>query len=291
MSSSKPLYGKYPGKNRYHTDQVPWETSLASTKSYNDKGEGSCWMRGTKVDLTKRQCTLQPCFRAVGRQNVKPVIIFALKPKIIDAENGVIDVTKPADSRIFKEMAKYDRRVQVYYDPKSYACGDVCVQTLRDFNKQTRRQGKRLLGLDNWGAQATDEYQSLAKSMNTKLAYSPSDCTDLCAVTDYGLGKTLKEFMVADFQEDFDRRTDYWSGTADGAKTISASERRILFTKWLGNAWTKMRARQNQITTAFKACGMYNSIDGSENHLIKLPRYQGEYTVDPMETDENEKQN
>ena len=291
MSSTENLYGKYPGKNRYHTDQVPWETSLASTQSYNDKGQGSCWMRGTKVDLTKRQCTLQPFFRAVGPQNVKPVIIFALKPKIVDEEKGIIDVSKPADSRIFKEMAQYDTRVQVYYDPKAYACGDICIRTLKDFDKQTSRQGKRLLGLDNWDAQSTHEYQSLAKERNIKLAYTPSDCTDLCAVTDYGLGLALKRFMIADFQEDFEKRTDYWSGTPDGAKTISASERRILFTKWLGNAWTKMCARQDQITGAFKACGMFNAIDGSETHLIKLPRYQGEYTVESIVSDEDEKHN
>ena len=259
------LYGKYPGKNRHHTDQVPFETSLASTRSYNDEGEGSCWIRGTKVDLTKRQCTIQPTFRAVGPQNVKPVIIFRLMPKIVDEKKAIIDVTKPADSRIFKETPAYDKRVQVYYDPKAYACGDVCLQTLKDFNKQTSRQGFRLLGMDNWDAQATDEYQNLAKEMKIKLAYSPSDCTDLCAVTDYGLGLSLKKFMVDDFQKDFDERTDYWCGTVDGAKTVTASERRILFTKWLGNAWTKMcEERQPQITGAFKACSMFNAVDGSE---------------------------
>lgn len=291
MSSSKNLYGKYPGGNRYHTDQVPLDFSLRNTKSYNEKGQGYCWQKGSKVDMTKRQATFQPFFRALGPQNVKPCLIVALKPKIVSEERGIIDVKTPTDTRIRAEMKLYDKRVNVYYDPKAYASHDVCVQMLKDFDAQTSNQGDRVLGMDNWDCQTTEEYQSLAKRRGVKLVYSPSDCTDLCAVTDYGLGNTSKGFMVDEFRQEFESRLEHWCGSEDdpSRKTITASERRILFTKWVANAWEKMKnERQEQITGAFKACGMFNATDGSENSLIKLPRYNKEYVVEPMTDSEEE---
>ena len=48
---------------------------------------------------------------------------------------------------------------------------------------------------------------------------------------------------------------------------VSASQRRILFTKWLGNAWKEFTTEHHdQITDAFKRYGMYNDIHCRENH-------------------------
>ena len=52
---------------------------------------------------------------------------------------------------------------------------------------------------------------------------------------------------------------------------VTTCERRILFTKWLGEAWGDYATNnQEEITGAFKRVGMYNDIHGKENHLIKL---------------------
>ena len=54
-------------------------------------------------------------------------------------------------------------------------------------------------------------------------------------------------------------------------RTRSKTERRILATKWLGEAWEEYTTNhQDEITLAFKKCGMYNALDGSENYLIKV---------------------
>ena len=53
-----------------------------------------------------------------------------------------------------------------------------------------------------------------------------------------------------------------------------AGERRILMTKWLGQSWEEYaKNHQAAITNAFKRCGMYNALDGSESHLIKIGKY------------------
>ena len=60
---------------------------------------------------------------------------------------------------------------------------------------------------------------------------------------------------------------------------VSAGERRILFTKWLGRAWEEFTTEhQDVITDAFKRCGMYNDVNGKENHLVKIQRFK-DYVV------------
>ncbi len=59
---------------------------------------------------------------------------------------------------------------------------------------------------------------------------------------------------------------------------ITTSERRILYTKWAAEAWEDYaKNKQDEITTAFKRCGMFNDTEGRENHLIKVegcPEYE-----------------
>ena len=83
-----------------------------------------------------------------------------------------------------------------------------------------------------------------------------------------GLGKSIKDPMKAKFEAGFDDRHDAW---CDG--TIkAASERRIFICTWLGESWDKFLEEkgQGQVTKAFKPCGMYNALDGSEDNEIHV---------------------
>ena len=45
-------------------------------------------------------------------------------------------------------------------------------------------------------------------------------------------------------------------------------------TKWWGQSCEEYtKNNQTTITHAFKKCGMYNALDGSERHLIKIGKY------------------
>ena len=109
MPQFDPKYGYYPGRRRFHYDQVSLEFSQYGKKSYNPKGAGSCWISGSKVDLTKRFATLNLFFCAEAPQLVRPGIIFRFKPM-----SG--DVTVPVDSRIKKEVEHYDESVFVQFE-------------------------------------------------------------------------------------------------------------------------------------------------------------------------------
>jgi len=73
--------------------------------------------------------------------------------------------------------------------------------------------------------------------------------------------------MKAKFEADFDERHDDWCDDK-----IKAGERRILQAKWLKEAWDEFFADggQEQVTKAFKRCGMLNAIDGSEDSEIHV---------------------
>ena len=119
-------------------------------------------------------------------------------------------------------------------------------------------------------SQKTSKYQSVAKKHKVLLLYTPYNTTDLCAVTDCGLGQLVKSGMVKKYAADLEQNLELWS---EGK--VSASERRVKFTLWLGDVWDDISENyQETITKAFQRCGMLNAKDGSENQLIKIPRVE-----------------
>ena len=82
---------------------------------------------------------------------------------------------------------------------------------LKDFRRQTGIREEKLLGCDNLGGQTHPDFREYArKSANTLLVYTPEDCTDLCAVTDAGLGREIKRRMKEMFEDHFDENCDQW---------------------------------------------------------------------------------
>ena len=58
---------------------------------------------------------------------------------------------------------------------------------------------------------------------------------------------------------------------------ISASERGVLVTKWVGKAWTKVGSNRDMVVRTFKKCGISLSLDGSENgeiHIESIEEYE-----------------
>ena len=51
---------------------------------------------------------------------------------------------------------------------------------------------------------------------------------------------------------------------------ISVSERRVLFTKWVGKTWEEISCKKDMIICSFKKCGTSVAIDGSEDNEINI---------------------
>ena len=58
---------------------------------------------------------------------------------------------------------------------------------------------------------------------------------------------------------------------------MNASQRRVLMTKWVDEAWSKAGKMKDSIIRSFKKCGLSVGLDGSENDEVNiegLPEYQ-----------------
>ena len=51
---------------------------------------------------------------------------------------------------------------------------------------------------------------------------------------------------------------------------FTASERRILLTKWIGQAWEEVSANKDMVIRGFWKCGISIAIDGSEDNEINI---------------------
>ena len=73
------------------------------------------------------------------------------------------------------------------------------------------------------------------------------------------------------FEDHLDKNLDQY---VDGK--INASQRRVLTTKWVGEAWSKVGKMKDPIIRSFKRCGLSVALDGSENDEVNiegLPEY------------------
>lgn len=204
---------------------------------------------------------------------IRPQIIFRLKPKT--DENGV-DPTQPASSRIQPELKKYDRRVDVLFQENAWADDVTSVASLELFSNQILESEESILFLDNLHGHRCKEYKSLAKKSSIIPFYTPPDSTDLCAVNDHHIGKMVKTRVKKLFKEKYLQTSQVWD---EGE--VSMSDKRVMMTKFLGEAWDSMKADHSSVLKAFQACGACNAIDGSEDYLIKWPGKdeQEEYRV------------
>ena len=131
-----------------------------------------------------------------------------------------------------------------------------------------------LLITDIHQAQTTNAIKDLLRECNTDLVLVPAGCTSLVQPIDVVFNKPFKSSIEKlAMQHMHDHLNDYLSGK------LSASEQRVLFTRWIGQAWQETSANKEVIVRSFKKCGISTAIDGSEDYQISIPGLEG-YCVD-----------
>jgi len=70
---------------------------------------------------------------------------------------------------------------------------------------------------------------------------------------------------------------------------LSASDRRVLMTKWVGSAWEMCTADNTVVIRAFEKCGIALPIDGSRDECININGLEG-YKVYEAESSSDEEQ-
>ena len=120
----------------------------------------------------------------------------------------------------------------------------------------------------------TDSVQEMGGTVWFGLA----DATDLWQPVDAGYAATLKMLVAKTHQEwlDDDSYADRWF---NNVQPYSATERRVLITHWVGNAWKMLnQPKYDKLRNAcWTATGCLLTADGSDDHLVKpegLPEFQ-----------------
>ena len=238
-------------------------------------------LRRPKAKLEHRVASLMLCFTAEGREyRCKPAICLPLIPSTI---GGITDPSKPSSRKTQVEIASLQEQfpdIFIYVQRNGYFDGVTCLKWLADTMDNFRKSSDHLLVMDNLGAHTNPDFRRLAWEHDPRvwLLYTPPDCTDACAVTDDGLGRTFKNKMRKSFHAHFDANMERWQ--SGGKEGFSASARRKLYCQWLSEAnkffygYTNdkggLESGHTIVRKAFERCGLANSITGADNNLIRI---------------------
>ena len=173
------------------------------------------------------------------------------------------------------EKKRWDKRVSVLFQPNAW-CDEPTMKTwIRNdwgnvfTNPATPGStGKILLAVHR--AQQTDGVKALLSKCKTTLVNIPSGLTPYVQVVDMSVNKPFKDKVRFQSENHLSEHLDLYTGGK-----ITASERRILITKWCGEAWHGINA--DIVQRGFLKCGISTALDGSEDHLVnieKLPHYR-----------------
>ena len=178
---------------------------------------------------------------ADGVDRVRPTVIFRGKGLRISA----------------KEKQSYDRRVKVMYQEKAWCDQEIMKEWISTEwanpfkNPIGQNSDGKILIPDVHLAQQTDSVKELLKKHNTSLVNVPPGCTSLVQVVDVLINKPLKDEVRSLFEDHLDKILDQY---VDGK--INQSQRRVLMTKWVGEAWPKVGKMKDSIIRSFKKCGL-----------------------------------
>ena len=104
------------------------------------------------------------------------------------------------------------------------------------------------------------------------LCNVPPGCTSRVQVVDVTVNKPFKDEVRHLFEDHLDKHLELY---VEGK--LSASQRRILMTKWIGQAWNKISGMKESNVRSFRKCGLLVALDGSENAQVSIdciPKYE-----------------
>ena len=275
-------WGKWGPGVIYNVDQVPLPFASDSPTTLELEGTKNVWLLQIGSGLDKRQCTLQLCVRALGRQPV-PTLVF----------RGMTEHTRRYDINVrnkeeeeFKKQAEEGgwTLVNVLWQQKAWV--DQVVNKLwatnifRPHLEAEHPEGEdTILFCDNLACQVMPEFKDLLDSSmpnNTRIA-GPKGATHLWQPVDHNIGAYYHRFMMD--------RYDDWMLSGEASRfsedTLSASHRRKLLMKWCGECYDELerkraaleaagREEESIFYRAFLNTGCLVTADGSDDDKIKV---------------------
>jgi hypothetical protein len=250
------VFGRFLLENRANMDQVALPFLSAADLTLEFIGAGRVHTKAQAEALLKRQATIilhffgrNPLNRDVGQLG----LIFRGMGKVASAEK-----------------AAYDPRVCVQFQRKAWMdrpAGLEWIQRVWEPLVKKLPCGEKLLLLDNLDAHVDMPFRAALRANNTLAWFLPPGCTDFLQPVDAGAGRTIVSlYMEAqDIWLDKDENLELWETCK-----LTASQRRILMTQWLGAAWDKFNSAHFDRARFrwFEKTGALMTADGSRDDQI-----------------------
>ena len=162
------------------------------------------------------------------------------------------------------------------FNPKAWSNADLMLEWIKHmytpsskyplFPRHSTVRPPRLLSLDVFSGQKTKEVITSFKALKCTTSFIPGGTTGFIQVCDTAINKSLKARIEELADQYIDKNEREW---VEGK--YSVSQRRVLLTKWVGQAWEDMHAKDSDmIRQAFVQVGLGLPIDGSRDHEIKI---------------------
>ena len=176
------------------------------------------------------------------------------------------------------EKAAYHKDVDIYWQGNAWADTDVSAEWVRRILAPAVADlDEFVLFCDNLEGQISLQFRDAVRKLNGIVWYGLANATDLWHATDLwqpvdvGAGYLIKKLIDAEQQQwlEDDENVEKW---LDNSETkLSAQERRILLTHWIGEAYRKFRSETYAASRyrCFEKTGCLISADGSEDSKIK----------------------
>ncbi len=132
-------------------------------------------------------------------------------------------------------------------------------------NPVTSGSSGKILVTDIHTAQQTDEVKRRLVAKKTVLVNVPPGCTSRVQPLDVSVNNPFKSYVREQFEKHLDENLEHY---VEGK--LTASERRVLTTKWVGNAWEKLSENKDMIIRSFVKCGITSNVDGSEDDQVNI---------------------
>ncbi len=117
-------------------------------------------------------------------------------------------------------------------------------------------------------AQTTDKVKELLeKDCRTLIALVPPGTTWLVQPLDVAINAEFKVIVDRLQNEHMHKNLNLY---VENKMTATASQRRVLITKWVGQAWAEVSSKKDMIKRSFEKCGISVPIDGSGDNLINI---------------------
>jgi hypothetical protein len=167
------------------------------------------------------------------------------------------------------------------FNPKAWSNTDLMVEWVKHiytpssnypcFPRNSTQRPPRFLSLDVFSGQKTKEVINSFKAIRCTTSFIPSGTTGFVQVCDTVVNKSLKARIEELADQYIDEHESEW---VEGKYSIG--QRRVLLTKWVGQAWEDMHAEDSEmLRQAFEQVGLGLPIDGSQDHKIKIKDFLG----------------